>query len=66
MVLKPDEIRRLSPVDRKKRLDEFRAELMHENGVRAMGGAPKNPGRIRELHRGIARILTVMQQNKEG
>ncbi|MCD6402960.1 MAG: 50S ribosomal protein L29, partial [Candidatus Aenigmarchaeota archaeon] len=29
------------------------------------GGSVKNPGRIRELRRTIARILTIMRERKE-
>lgn len=61
MALKPKAIRALSAGDRAKMLTETRAELMHERGQAAMGGAVKNPGRIRDLRTTIARILTVEQ-----
>lgn len=64
MVLKPGEVREMSAENRKERLKELRQELMHEMGIKAMGGAPANPGRLRELRRGIARILTIDREKE--
>ena len=52
------EIRGLKTEERDARLREARQELMHERGVAAMGGAMRNPGKIRALRTTIARILT--------
>lgn len=41
-----------------KRLAELHLELAKERGQAAIGAAPKNPGRIKELRRAIARMLT--------
>lgn len=59
-------LRALSGADLKKRLDELRAELSKERAKKAMTGAPTKTGRIRELRRAIARILTMesMKTNK--
>jgi large subunit ribosomal protein L29 len=59
------EIRSLSSEERKDKLAELKNELMHERGVAAMGGSPPSPGKIRQLRRSIARILTVMQEEGE-
>ena len=59
MVLAPKEVRELNMEERAKRLKEIRQELMHEMGIKAMGGAPSNPGKIRELRRAVARVLTI-------
>ncbi|MHB8586015.1 MAG: 50S ribosomal protein L29 [Thermoplasmatota archaeon] len=64
MALKTRDIRGMNVEDRAKELDERRRELMHERGVASMGGAPANPGKIRDLRTTIARILTV--QKEEG
>lgn len=48
-----------------KKLSELRDELMHERGVAAMGGAPPNPGKIRALRKNIARILTIMSEERK-
>lgn len=61
MALKTRDIRGMGAEDRAKALREARQELMHERGVAAMGGAVKNPGRIRDLRTTIARILTVQR-----
>lgn len=62
MAVKPKELRGMNPADRAKALTEARAELMHQRGLAAMGGAVKNPGKIRDLRTTIARILTVERE----
>lgn len=62
MALKTKDIRALNAEDRAKTLRETRAELMHQRGLAAMGGAVKNPGQIRDLRTTIARILTIEHQ----
>ena len=64
-VLNTKEIREMEPTERKEKLYELRNELMHEQGIAAMGGAPTNPGKIRALRISIARILTVMKEEGE-
>lgn len=64
MAIKTTEIREMSAEERADSLEELRSELMHERGVAAMGGAPANPGKIRDLRTSIARILTI--QKEEG
>jgi len=53
----------MSSADRTAKLKETREALMNARGVAAMGGAPRNPGEIRELRTTIARILTI--ENEE-
>jgi large subunit ribosomal protein L29 len=64
MALKTKDIRAMGQEDRAKALLENRSELMHERGLAAMGGAVKNPGRIRDLRTSIARILTLQRQEQ--
>jgi large subunit ribosomal protein L29 len=40
------------------RLNELRLELAKERGQIAVGGSPSNPGKIKEIKKTIARILT--------
>jgi len=40
-------------------------DLIRERGIIATGGAPENPGRIREIRRTIARIKTIMHERRE-
>ncbi len=57
--LKKKDLRKLDHAELMKKLDEFQTELMKEKAASAVRGAVKNPGRIRELRRMIARIKTV-------
>ncbi|MEF8833139.1 MAG: 50S ribosomal protein L29 [Candidatus Thermoplasmatota archaeon] len=63
-LLKTEEIRDMDPSEREEKLYELRDELLHEEGVAAMGGAPESPGRIRAVKKNIARILTVMNEEE--
>jgi len=65
-LLRMEQIRAMSPEERKKKLDELRAELMRLKAMIAAGGAVENPARIRELRRAIARILTVQREEELG
>ncbi len=44
------------------KLAELRDELISINAQVAMGTVPENPGRVREIKRTIAKILTVKRQ----
>jgi large subunit ribosomal protein L29 len=53
----------MSEAELRKKLNEFRLELMKLNAQRMVGGSI-NPGRVRELRRTIARIYTEMNLRK--
>lgn len=61
-VLRMREIRDMPPDERKKKLDEIRTELVRLKTMVASGGTIENPGRIKELRRTVARILTVEKE----
>jgi len=63
-ILRVSEIRKMSNEERERRLMELRTELMRARTIVKAGGALDNPSRIRELRRAIARILTVMNEEK--
>ena len=63
MSMKIDEIRALSPEERKKKLEELRMELIKLR-LQATTGALDNPGKIRAIRKTIARILTVMREEE--
>ncbi|KOX93975.1 MULTISPECIES: 50S ribosomal protein L29 [Haloarcula] len=63
-VLHVQEIRDMTPAEREAELDDLKTELLNARAVQAAGGAPENPGRIKELRKAIARIKTV--QGEEG
>lgn len=61
-IVYPEEIRDMTPAERQAELDELETELMNANAKKAVGGAPENPGRIKELRRAIARIKTIQRE----
>ena len=63
-ILRMREIRSMSSEERRRRLNDLRAELVRLRTMVKAGGSLENPSRIRELRRTIARILTV--ENEEG
>jgi large subunit ribosomal protein L29 len=64
-ILRSKEIQDLSIEEMNEKLAELQAELLRQKSMIASGGAPENPGRIKEIRRTIARILTIKTQ-KEG
>lgn len=56
------QIREMSDKDRDSRLSEIKLDLMKETGGIKMGKPVKNTGRIGELKRSIARILTIKNE----
>ena len=63
-VLHPEEIRDMTPAERAAELEDLETELLNDKAVKAAGGAPENPGRIKEIRKAIARIKTI--QREEG
>jgi large subunit ribosomal protein L29 len=56
------ELRSLKKEELDKRLYDLRLELLKEYGNVKMRRPIKNPGRIRELRKTIARILTIKKE----
>jgi large subunit ribosomal protein L29 len=63
-IVKVKEVRGMSVDQREKQLSDLKSELLKERAITSTGGAPENPGRIRELRRTIARILTIQKEEK--
>jgi len=63
-ILYMEQIRAMPLEEREERLQELRTELIKIQTTIRAGGAIENPGRIREIKKTIARILTV--NNEEG
>ncbi|MEF8878266.1 MAG: 50S ribosomal protein L29 [Haloarculaceae archaeon] len=63
-ILHPEEIRDMTPAERRAELEDLETELLNAKAVQAAGGAPENPGRVGELRKAIARIKTI--QREEG
>jgi large subunit ribosomal protein L29 len=47
-------------------MNQLKSELSTELGAVSSGTKPENPGRIKELKRTIARILTVLHEKDGG
>ncbi|MEX2707257.1 MAG: 50S ribosomal protein L29 [Candidatus Freyarchaeota archaeon] len=60
------DIRKWSTEELEKKLLEYRSELLEQRALQASGGAIENPGRIKEIKKTIARILTVINERKRG
>ncbi len=58
-----DEIRKMSREEREKLLRELRMELITLRHKAAVG-LLENPGRLREIKRNIARILTINREEE--
>jgi large subunit ribosomal protein L29 len=63
-IVRAKEVREMSNEQLEKQLKDLRNELLKERAITATGGAPESPGRIRELRRTIARILTIQKEEK--
>ncbi len=58
-ILRSDEINDMDSKEMEEKVFELRNELLRERSKVASGGAPDNPGRVKEIKRTIARILTI-------
>jgi len=61
-ILRKRELKQLLPEEREKKLTELRTELVKLRTNVKSGGNVENVGRIRELKRTIARIMTSTHQ----
>ncbi len=62
-LLRTNDIRKMSPEERLKKLQELREELAKLR-LKAAVGTLENPGAIRAIRKSIARILTVMREEE--
>jgi large subunit ribosomal protein L29 len=62
--LRPDEIREMTPEERREKLKELKAELLREMTSKSISGVPDNPGRVKEIKKNIARILTIEREEE--
>ncbi|TAJ45266.1 50S ribosomal protein L29 [Methanofollis fontis] len=65
-IFRAHEVRQLSDVELSEQLDKMRLDLMQARGKVSAGGAPENPGHIREVRRTIARIQTEQNARRSG
>ncbi len=64
-ILHPEEIRDMTPAERQAELEDLETELLNDEAVKAAGGMPENPGRIKDLRRTIARIKTIQREEDD-
>jgi len=64
-ILRVKEIREMNSEERRKKLNELRAELMRIRTMIKAGGSIENTSRIREFRKAIARILTIENEEKK-
>jgi len=62
--LRVQEIREMSQTERTRRLGEIRTELSKLRTMIEAGGSIENPGRVKDLRKAIARIMTVMREEE--
>ena len=65
-ILRPKKIREMSEKEIKEKLRELKLDLSKERASSEIGGTVKSPGRIREIRKTVARILTVEKEKKKG
>ena len=65
-IIKKSKIREMTDAELSAKLFEFQKELNSERGKLASGGRTSNPGKISELRRLVARVLTIIQERKLG
>ena len=56
----------MSELDLENKMLELKKELMKINSQIAIGTLPKSPGKIKDMKRTIAKILTIKQQKQKG
>ncbi len=61
-ILKPKKIREMQQKDVEEKLKELQLEFSKEKASSNIGGTVKNPGRLKEIRRTIARIKTITAQ----
>jgi len=62
VILHVDEIRKMKDAELDKKIAELKKELMRANTQISQGTQPDKPGRINEIKRTIARILTIKNE----
>lgn len=58
------DIRKLTPTERQKKLEDLYNELSNVRIQLATGGGTENPYKIRSIKRAIARILTIQREEE--
>ncbi|KAF5086743.1 50S ribosomal protein L29 [Methanobacterium aggregans] len=65
VILRSKEIRVMETDEIQKKLEELRAEHSKMVSKSAAAGVNENPGKIKELKRTIARVLTILNEKNQ-
>jgi large subunit ribosomal protein L29 len=57
-IFRAKDVRELSDIELQEQVGKIRLELIQHYGKVSAGGSTENPGRIRELRRTVARMMT--------
>ena len=57
--MRAKELRAINELDLENKIIELKKELMKINSQIAIGTVPKSPGKVKEMKRTIAKILTI-------
>ncbi len=61
-MVKKKDLRNMGNAELQAQLKELEMELMKANSEVASGSVPKNPGKIRQTKKTIARIITILKE----
>lgn len=64
--MKAKELKAMSELDLESKSVELKKELMKVNSQIAIGTLPKSPGKVKEMKRTIAKILTIRRIRQQG
>ena len=64
--MKAKELKAMNELDLESKSIELKKELMKVNSQIAIGTLPKSPGKVKEMKRTIAQILTIKKIKQQG
>ena len=65
MKIKAKELRGMKDDELRDKLTEVRKELMKINSQIAVGTVPESPGKVRQIKKTIARMLTILNERRK-
>ena len=65
-IIKKSKLREMSDAELQTKLFDFQKELNSERGLLAAGGRASNTGKVSELRKSVARIMTILHERKLG
>ncbi|HVP95361.1 MAG TPA: 50S ribosomal protein L29 [Methanoregulaceae archaeon] len=63
-IFRAKDVRELSDVELQEQMEKIRLELIQHYGKVSAGGSTENPGRIKELRRTVARMMTEQKSRR--